>query len=65
MVEQGEDVVIARSGRPIARLIQFERPKAPRKLGALEGQIWISPDFDDPDPEFEKSFYEGPLEPTT
>ena len=63
MVEQGEEIVIARAGRPIAKLVQYEKPKLPRKLGALEGQFWISPDFDEPDLEFEKLFYEGPIEP--
>jgi prevent-host-death family protein len=63
MVEQGEEVVIARAGRPIARLVPFERPKERRKLGALRGQIWISPDFDAIDPELEKLFYEAPIEP--
>ena len=51
MVEGGEEVIIARAGRPIARLVQFDRPKKSRKLGALKGQIWISPDFDQPDTE--------------
>jgi len=63
MVEQGDEVVIARAGRPIARLVPFERTNEPRKLGALRGQIWISPDFDKPDAELEKLFYEGPIEP--
>jgi len=63
MVEHGDEVVIARAGRPIARLVPFERTTEPRKLGALRGQIWISPDFDEPDPELERLFLEGPIEP--
>ncbi len=63
MVERGEDVIIARSGKPIARLTRIEGRTDPRKLGALAGKIWISPDFDEPDPEFERAFYEGPVEP--
>jgi prevent-host-death family protein len=55
-IEQGEEVVIARSGRPVARLVRFE-PKVPkRKLGQWEGQIWVSPDFDVPDPAIERLF---------
>ena len=62
-VEQGEEVVIARAGKPVAKLVKLEPEKEPRKFGALKGKIWISPDFDDPDPELEKLFYEGPIEP--
>ena len=43
----GEEVVIAKAGTPVARLIPFrERPKA-RRPGAMRGQIWIAPDFDE------------------
>lgn len=63
-VEKGEDVVIARSGKPVARLVRYESSQEPRKFGALKGQIWISPDFDAPDDETEKLFYEGSIEPS-
>jgi prevent-host-death family protein len=63
MVEHGEEVVIARAGKHVARLVPVTVRAEPRKAGALKGKIWISPDFDDPDPEFEKLFYEGPIEP--
>ena len=64
LVEQGEDVVIARAGKPVARLSRFERSGQPRKLGALRGKIVISPDFDAPDEELEQLFLEGPVEPS-
>ena len=53
-VEQGREVVVARNGKPIAKLIPF--PKARKKtltMGDLKGKIWISPDFDNPLPEDE------------
>jgi len=50
-VERGQEVIIARAGRPVARLSQFEPPK--RELGFDRGRIWIAPNFDDPLPEFE------------
>ncbi len=56
LVEEGEKVVLARNGTPVAELIPAERPKK-REGGFLKGQIWISPDFDEPDPELEKLFY--------
>jgi prevent-host-death family protein len=48
-VESGEDVVIAKAGRPIVRLIPYQPPEhrvAPP--GAMEGEIWIADDFDAP-----------------
>jgi prevent-host-death family protein len=51
-VESGEDVVIARNGKPVARLVLY-RGDNPKKdwIGSEEGKIWVSPDFDDFDPE--------------
>ncbi len=48
-VADGEEVVIAKAGTPVARLVKYER--LPRKLGLLEGRIWIADDFDEPDEE--------------
>lgn len=48
-VQSGEDVVIAKAGTPIARLIPYAPPK--RKIappGAMEGEGWIADDFDAP-----------------
>lgn len=51
--ERGEDVVIARNGRPAARLVAFTSAYAPVRLGALAGEIELGPDFDAPLPEFD------------
>lgn len=51
-VEQGEEVIIARAGEPVARLVRADRSKQGRKLGEYAGRIWIADDFDaalDPD----------------
>lgn len=56
LVERGEEVIIARAGKPIARLTLFDRSKQPRKLGVLKGKIWISEDFDELEYEVEKVF---------
>jgi len=51
-VEQGEEVLIARAGEPVARLVRAETPKRGRTLGQHAGRIWIADDFDAPlDPE--------------
>ena len=49
---EGEEVVIARAGEPYLRLEPYREKKLePRKLGGLEGKIWMAPDFDEPDEE--------------
>lgn len=45
-VEAGEEVVIARAGRPVARLVPYRRQTAPRVPGRWRDQITIAPDFD-------------------
>ena len=48
---EGEEIVIAKAGEPYLRLEPYRKQKVKRKLGGLEGQIWMSPDFDDEDEE--------------
>jgi len=45
-VEAGEEVVIARAGRPVARLIPYRQRSEPRRLGIWKGRVKIHPDFD-------------------
>lgn len=47
LVEAGEEVIIARADRPVARLTPVE-PPLPRKLGAWRGRVWMADDFDAP-----------------
>ena len=48
--EAGEEVIIARAGHPVARLIPFfdGALETPRVLGLLAGKGWIADDFDAP-----------------
>ena len=46
----GEDIVIAKNGRPMARLVALARRTGPRPLGLLAGQVVIGEDFDAPLP---------------
>lgn len=57
-VEAGEDVVIAKSGRPMARLVKIESPKK-RPLGFIKGHL--PDDFLEPMSEEELAEWEGPL----
>jgi prevent-host-death family protein len=50
-VAAGEEIVIAKAGRPVARLLPFEPRREPRRPGLMKGKIWIADDFDDPLPE--------------
>ncbi len=53
----GEEIVIARAGRPLAKLVPLDHGRKARKLGLWAGQVWTSDDFDDPLPwELQRSF---------
>jgi prevent-host-death family protein len=43
----GEEVVIAKAGRPVARLVAYSRPGPPRRPGGWEGKVTIRDDFDE------------------
>ena len=58
-VERGEEIVLARAGKPIARLVRFEPPRPKRTGGQWRGKIWVSPDFDEPLPEEIQKYFEG------
>jgi prevent-host-death family protein len=47
----GEEIVIAKAGRPMALLVPIKRRSAPRVPGALKGKIMIGPDFEAPLPD--------------
>ena len=54
---RGEEVVITRNGKPVARLAPVRR--APRKLGALRGKVRVAADFDAPLPKEILALFEG------
>ena len=60
---EGEDVVIARAGEPYLRLVPYRERKPRRQLGGLEGRIWTSPDFDEPDDELMELFEQSKIFP--
>jgi len=57
-VEAGEEVVIARRGEPVARLVPC-KPRGKRQFGAMKDQIVIDDSFFDPLPEDELKAWEG------
>jgi prevent-host-death family protein len=55
----GEEIVIAKAGRPLARLVPLAKRTAPRPLGLYAGQVKVGPHFEDPLPEsFLRAFEE-------
>ncbi len=56
----GEEIVIARAGKPVARLVPLAEAKKPdRVLGAMAGQFTIPDDFDAPLPDDVLALFEG------
>lgn len=54
---RGDEVLVTRAGRPVARLVALTRPR--RRLGSLAGQADIPPDFDAPLPDEVLDAFEG------
>jgi prevent-host-death family protein len=61
-VANGEEVIIARAGVPVARLVPVVQKQSVRPLGFARGEVWVADDFDAPLPdELLKQFYGGTL----
>jgi len=54
--EQGEETVIARNGRPVARLVPYREQRKPREPGYWRGRVEILPGFDEMDEEIARLF---------
>lgn len=46
-VAAGEEVVIAKAGRPVAKLVAYSESGAPRTPGGWEGKVQVHKDFDE------------------
>ena len=55
----GEEIVVTRDGRPVAKLVAADPPAAenlrPREPGSAEGMVWMSDDFDEPLDDFPRN----------
>jgi len=61
-VEEGEEVTIARAGKPVAKIVRAEPVKIERRLGTGKGKIWLAPDWDAPMTDEELAeWYDAPL----
>ena len=50
-VAMGEEIVLAKAGRPIAKLVPIVPEVNERAPGSARGDVWVSPDFDAPLPD--------------
>ena len=55
----GEEIIIAKAGKPAVKLVPISAPKPQRKPGALKGKIKIAKDFDAPLPDDILDAFEG------
>lgn len=62
-VAMGEEVVIAKAGIPIAKLVPLKNTPKKRVFGCAKGDFTVPEDFDKSDPDIEDLFYNGPLLP--
>lgn len=63
LAEHGEDVVIARAGKPVVRLTKLQPEKPKIRFGGMKGKIWIADDFDAPLPPEVLAEFEGDIFP--
>ncbi|MFZ2854797.1 MAG: type II toxin-antitoxin system Phd/YefM family antitoxin [Rhodocyclaceae bacterium] len=57
--ESGQDVIIARGGKQVARLTSIEPKKTPVRFGVLKGKVRVAADFDEPLPDAVLAGFEG------
>lgn len=47
MVQKGDEVILSKSGKPVAKIVPYHGTAQSRVPGSTEGEIWIAPDFDE------------------
>lgn len=55
----GGDVIIAKAGKPVVKLVAYKEKLKPRKPGMWKGKVWVSDDFDEDDEVINNLFYKG------
>lgn len=58
-VSHGEEIIIAKAGKPAAKLVPVQAQRPIRKPGALKGKMKIADDFDAPLPDDVQAAFEG------
>lgn len=57
LVTKGQEVIIAKAGKPVAKIVPYKKDVKPRQPGLLKDKIVIPDDFDEEDEEINKLFY--------
>lgn len=62
--ERGEEVVIARYGKPVAKIVAVPEGKVDRSgfFGCMKGEIWMADDFDGPLPPDLQAYFDGGID---
>ncbi len=55
-VQRGEEIVIGRSGKPVAKLVPYSETGGPRRPGGWKGRVRIAADFDKLPPKLAAAF---------
>ena len=55
-VMAGQEVIIGKAGKPVARIVKYEHSEQPRKPGIMRGKIKIAEDFDELPDDIAKAF---------
>ncbi len=56
-VLMGQEIILAKAGKPVAKIVAYKETLKPRKPGLWKGKIVISKDFNEEDAEINKLFY--------
>jgi prevent-host-death family protein len=56
-VAMGEEVIIAKAGTPMAKLVPLNKQSKKRIFGSAKGEFTVPDNFNEPDPEIEDMFY--------
>lgn len=62
-VALGEEVIIAKAGTPVAKLVPLKKTQVKRVFGSAKGDFTVPENFNDSDAEIEELFYNGPIFP--
>ena len=63
-VAAGEEIIIAKAGEPVAKIVPYAPLRKPRKAGSWKGKVWMADDFDELPEEIMKAFNgENDIEP--
>jgi len=62
-VALGEEIIIAKAGTPVAKLVPLKKTVKKRVFGSAKGEFTVPDNFNDLDPEIEDLFYNGSLLP--